>query len=665
MNLLLNNKIKIFEMRRYFLRASNDENNTGKSSDFLRKNPYKINKKEIAGEDKIFPYLIPFEKSVIFQDDDNKIENLYNSMKGKIRYVICILIENDSYNNSQMLRRTLNSFIDYIISLKDMLFKGTEIFNENDIKKIEKINQYILSKKHYYINEDHSKHIEIHCISKINYFNEVEILKCFYCSIINQLKIKEGIIFSSILTAGLEIKAFNNDIKSLLLLSYNSSESHNIIVPLIEENNNDDLISKIKKYERINFNLYNLNFYDMTQSVPISSYFNLMTIDDNLFYDLKKYYKNIRDNQSIDFHDYNISLFLSRRGHSIIYYNPELIGEINLTNFMDISIPDYRDNWIKRYSGYYANFFELLRVLIDCNNFNIFKKIFLSFQIIGYIVDFIFPSLSSIVIYTVLYEAFNIYDILPSSFLTSLYLFLFICSGTTSLISKNSNKMILTNIILYIFMEIFYFFIFICSTVAIHNIRMNKNSDSYEFDKFAISFIIILTFIPSIIPLFMKCSLIFENIIPFLLYFLLAASQSTSNYTFAKILNSCESFGGIYINESKGIIILIYFLFNLFFGSFILFNYTRKRRIITIMALGICFLLYNFFKQTAIIINLIINSKKFIIQPNALQEIKKELQKYDHLKFSSTTMWTELKNGKSIEPNFLESISESNMANSF
>ena len=77
-----------------------------------------------------------------------------------------------------------------------------------------------------------SKHIEIHCISKINYFNEVEILKCFYCSIINQLKIKEGIIFSSILTAGLEIKAFNNDIKSLLLLSYNSSESHNIIVPL-------------------------------------------------------------------------------------------------------------------------------------------------------------------------------------------------------------------------------------------------------------------------------------------------------------------------------------------------------------------------------------------------------------------------------------------------
>ena len=196
--------------------------------------------------------------------------------------------------------------------------------------------------------------------------------------------------------------------------------------------------------------------------------------------------------------------------------------------------------------------------------------------------------------------------------------------------------------------------------MAIHNIRMNKNSDSYEFDKFAISFIIILTFIPSIIPLFMKCSLIFENIIPFLLYFLLAASQSTSNYTFAKILNSCESIGGIYINERKGIIILIYFLFNLFFGSFILFNYTRKRRIITIMALGICFLIYNFFKQTAIIINLIINSKKFIIQPNALQEIKKELQKYDHLKFSSTTMWTELKNGKSIEPNFLESISDSN-----
>ena len=151
-------------MRRYFLRASNDENNTGKSSDFPRKNPYKINKKEIAGEDKIFPYLIPFEKSVIFQDDDNKIENLYNSMKGKIRYVICILIENDSYNNSQMLRRTLNSFIDYIISLKDMLITHKNILIVYFLKNLKEqkfLMKMILKKLKKLINIFYPKNITI------------------------------------------------------------------------------------------------------------------------------------------------------------------------------------------------------------------------------------------------------------------------------------------------------------------------------------------------------------------------------------------------------------------------------------------------------------------------------------------------------------------------
>ena len=125
-------------------------------------------------------------------------------------------------------------------------------------------------------------------------------------------------------------------------------------------------------------------------------------------------------------------------------------------------------------------------------------------------------------------------------------------------------------------MEVYYLFILICSIIAINNVRINNNSDPYKFNSLAISLIIVLTFIPSIIPLIIKGSLIIENIIPTLLYFFFGASQSTSNYILPKILNSCEACGGEKIKERKGIIILVYFLLNLSIGCLNFFNYTRK-----------------------------------------------------------------------------------------
>jgi hypothetical protein len=208
-------------------------------------------------------------------------------------------------------------------------------------------------------------------------------------------------------------------------------------------------------------------------------------------------------------------------------------------------------------------------------------------------------------------------------------------------------------------MEIYYLFILICSIIAIHNIRINKISDSYKFNSLAITLIIILTFIPSIIPLIIKGKLIFENITQTLLYFLLGTSQSTSTYMFPKILNSCDSCGGENIKERKGIIIILYFLFNSLIGSFIFVNYKRKKRVETIMILGICFLIYNFFKMSAIIINLIINSNKLVYQSNPEEKIKKIFQRYDNMKLSSVTMASELNKGESVGFSVLESIDPS------
>ena len=670
------------EQQKYIIRSSNNINLQEKvfilpsDNSFTKEtiNPLaEKEKKDKEKENKNYPYIIRVGKSVDFKEEGRNLENLYNNLKGKIRFVICIIMENDSSYNSDKLKRTLDSIKNNFTFLKEIhlevknilicIFfkeiKSKEIFNKEDYESMKDINSYILVKKKFNFEENSNRSIKIHCISKIDYFSEIEIFKCFYCLIIKQLKIKEGIIFTSVITAGVEINFYS--LKTLVLLSFNSQESHNIIVPLIDDCNNDNIIYKIKKYERIHFNIYNLNFYCMTQSIPILSYFNVMTIDDKLFQDLNIYYRYAYNNCSVDFHDYNLSLFLSRNGHSIIYYNENSMADIYLIDYYnDLPIDDYKDNWIKRYSGYYGNFFELLSVFIDCNNFNILKKIFLIIQIIGYIVDFIFPSLSSIIIYTIFYEAFDIIDSCPAIFCTLLYLFLFICSGACSMISSISKKLLLTNLIFYIFMEVYYVFILICAIIATNNIRVNNNySDPYKFNSLAISFIIILTFIPSIIPLIIKNKLIIENIIQALLYFSLGASQSTSTYMLPKILNSCEACGGENIKERKGIIILLYFLFNLLIGCFSFYNYTRKKRVETVMILGICFLVYNFFKMSAIVINLIINSNKLICKPNAVQEIKKEFQRYDNMKLSSVTMASEFNKGESVNITGLGSINPS------
>jgi hypothetical protein len=301
-------------------------------------------------------------------------------------------------------------------------------------------------------------------------------------------------------------------------------------------------------------------------------------------------------------------------------------------------ISEYRNIWIKRYSGYYGNFFEIIRSFIDCNNLNIFKRIFMFFQILGYIVEFIFPSFSSIVIYTIFYEAFNIYDERPAVLCTFIYLILLISSGVCSLVTMNSTKIQFTNLIFYFFFEIYYLFILLCSIVAMDNVRKNKNKtntnspyqfkslDLYQFNTKAIICIIIFTVIPGILPMIFKYETIFDNFIPLLLYLLLGASPSSSSFYMAKILNACETCGGKNIPERKGITILIYILSNLFFGSLIFFNDTRKKKADMIMSLGIIYLIYNFFKVTAIVINILINNNNLNIWPSVVdEEIKKEL----------------------------------------
>ena len=607
-----------------------------------------------------------------FKLESEPIDMIYKPLRGKIYYVFCILVKNDSYNNSILLEKTL-SRIKYILSyMKEILIepeniliciffneiKNNDLFNEKDINTLEDKNEYILKIKKYIVD---NKNINVHCFTKLGYFSDVEILKCFYCKIIKQLKPENNIIFTSTISAGIYL--YSNAFYNLIQLSYYSKNTHNIVVPQIEEDKNDNIIFKIKKYERIHYNIYNLNFYDMTASVPLSSLFNIMTIDNKLFNCLNNYYKKININMSIDFHDYNLSLFLYQNNINILYYNRKSLGIIFYLDYYQNQVSDYRDTWIKRYSGYYGNIFRIIGTFFSCNNFNFFKKILMIFQIFGLLAEFVFPSLSNMVIFTVFYEAFGMYDMRPATFFALLYLSILICSGACSLITNKSKKTQIAFIIFYFFMELYYIFILICSIIAIYNVKKNKNNDSYKFNTKAITCIIILTFIPAALPMIFKASTFLSNFFPMILYLLLGASPSTSIFHMAKILNACEACGGKNIKERKGITLLIYLLFNLLFGSLVFFNYNRTRRIRIIMIFGIIYLIYNFFKVFGIIINLLINSNKLNIPSNCSEEIKKELSKNNNLKNSSFNPYKE--NNKDFSKNGDQSSNYDNQKQTF
>ena len=237
----------------------------------------------------------------------------------------------------------------------------------------------------------------------------------------------------------------------------------------------------------------------------------------------------------------------------------------------------------------------------------------------GLLIEFIYPSLSILVIYSIFYEAFGIFDIRPAVFMTLLYLIMNLGSGVCSLISDKSKNSEYANYFFYIFMEIYYLLVLICSIPAMDNIKKRKfplNTDNillliyfsdfldYKFNTAACVCLIIFTFIISILPIIFNFSLISKNISQMFLYLFLGAPSSTSHFLIAKIWRAPETSGGSFHEERKGIIIIIFFLSNLFFGFLCFYNYNRKLRANCVMGLAIFHLIYLFFKIIAILSSL-------------------------------------------------------------
>ena len=547
-----------------------------------------------------------------FSLEGQEITEIFQNNKGQYYYIISILLRDDSVESSSELEKTLRGIINNLQSLSDLGINSQNILICIFLKEIK--TAVLVKKEHLSLISDNKQQflylspkknnfseLNICIISKNTIFYENQALKCFYCGIITQLRNRDQTIFTSVITSNV-VPALNS-LKKLICSSYDSQKYHAVSVGLIETNSNSNgLVSKINQYERVHFNLYDMNFYDMAAAVPVSSLISTMCLDENLYNLLKIYYLRVNENQTIDFHDCYLALYLYQSNIKIKFLSKETYAYLT-TN--ELSYADYQNIWVSRYSGYYGNFFDIIKTFLNFNYCNPLKKIFLFFQILGLAIDFIFPSLASMVIYSTLYEAFGATDKRPAIFFTILYIVLLTASGASSLISKNAKKTKLTNYFLYIFMEAYYLFVILCSVAAMDRVHKNKDHNSYKFNKAAASLLIILTFLPYIVPMIIKNGVIITNILPMLLYLLLGASCSTSNFLIAKLWNAAETSGGEEIYDRKSLTVIVFFLFNLFFGCLTFYNNTRKKRVVCVMGLSIMFLIYNFARILAIVLRIL------------------------------------------------------------
>ena len=619
----------------------NEETQIEQEKDYSRHDIYKraFNFLDLNGND---------SEKFIYKGNEEEKTKIFNT--GEFDYIICVLVNDDSDNSSRQLETTINAIYDNFNSLEHLgigskhtlvcvFIKNTtsfSLFNSEDIKS-QRNKDYFLYLK---AKKSGNQNSTIIIFTKPNGLTDIGALKCFYLGVVDQLKVEKKVLFTSVITAGVS----PNNLKNLILSAYNNSKSNAASVGVIRSEG-DKIFSMVEQYERTHFNIYNMNFYGMSAVVPLSSLLSTIAVNDNCLKILKDYYSEAGENQTIDYHDYNVALFLYKNKINVKFYSEE-VARIKL----DLEFWQYQELWVNRYSGYYGNFFGLGKEFISCDNFNMLKKLILFFQIIGFLIEFIYPSLSSMVIYSILYEAFGTIDYRIATFFTMLYIFMLVASGMCSLVTSKPQEMKMTNFFLYIFMEVYYLFVLICSVIAMDNLKKNKTNNEYKFNNGAISCIIIFTFIPYIIPMLLKSGLIIENLLNMLTYIGLGASCSTSNFLMAEVFNAAGTSGGIETDERKGIALIIFFLYNLFFGCLTFYNVTRRKRAECIMGFGIFFLLYNFFKIIGIVINILNKDEAVGSKSNeTINSIKNELGR-DEDDFKSESRM--LKNSNQYNNNF-------------
>ena len=400
----------------------------------------------------------------------------FNFLDDRAQYslIIPIIIENDSLSNSRKLRNTMNSLF---LSLPELIQIG--ISNQNILICLFFL--HFSSNKTFsqiYPNTDYlaacctgdldyncsscyivsSTGIPINIISfNKNHSTHVECLKCFYLFILNDIK-----YYNTISIIEDEKKIFNNTFyilnwqngiipeKNTISNLIKTATEPMIIFPAVHSLPNN-LFGEILEFYYLYIQIYSYYYYNVTSSCPIEHKFSLIKIDKKLYQVMKNYFTYyIYNDAELYYHDFKLGIFLLNNGYHTYYIN-----QINVFYYeRTLNFNEFMMNYCKQKSSYILIFFDLLNSFILWSNMNFFKfikKIFLFFQLLELIIDFLYIGFTILIIFSFLSEAFIDEDERIVIFFTVIYSIMTICSCCFSLISPKENGRDKTFIYFHIF----------------------------------------------------------------------------------------------------------------------------------------------------------------------------------------------------------------------
>ena len=601
----------------------------------LNKEIKKVNNEQKTTENNETQYLYNFlmkkENSKSFQFNYQK--NQFNSkitcdeinkLKGKIDLLITIDVIDDTSQNGISLQKTL-----------DCIFTNFSKLNKYTITN-EKIAIFIFFE---YINIKENFNIFFQTVEKQNnksiYGNIFKYLQYdlyifntkFSFDFVNTifdhnlnnnfflLKLKNGIRFKT-----------PNVISSLIDCSLTKKDKKTVlIIPLIEieslSEQTQNLFTEFENYENFLYNIYDLNYFDLSITVPENDYVTFYNLDKHIIDKFNQFYSTNYLNEYYNSH--SLSIYLKLSEYNVIFAS-EIICYKNRNL---ITFSQMKNHYINKRSN---DFLALYDLLYNFSEFTLTNKLIIIHRIIGLLFSFLYPSFSTMFIFCIFQEAFNTYKTSFSFFFSCINIFFTILFISIGFIQQKEEIKIETNeyqskidemnsIYFFVF-DCYYILIFICSIPAIYYIDHNKPPSNYKFKKIFCLSLIIINFVLSIIPILFYLKTFFGKIKKSFKYLILACPGYNGFFNILGIIQCLKTDS----KKTKSILLLcISNCFILIFG-YCLNN--RKRRMNFVEVLSIIFTIYNGIKIICIIINTIINESGEYDEENInnLNKMKKE-----------------------------------------
>ena len=629
----------------YFKENNNEKSNFSQSNSIISKNPLTMNNQvfqhlnnKYSNNEQIeniflnytFHFLYNFftpkenENPFGFQYQKNYFNNLIvcdelDKLKGKIDLLITIDLKDDSFSNGITLKKSLDSILTNFSELNKYNILSENIIIFIFIEEIKIKENYF---NFYQTEENNKEYIYVRLMQYSQYdiyiFNtkfKFDIINIIYDRKDKNLfilKLKNGIRFNN-----------SNIIKSLIQYSLiKENKKNSLIIPLIEyESLNDqpqNFFTEFENFENFIYNIYDLNYFDFTFSVPQNNYITFFIINKKNIGKFNHFYSLIYFSDYINSH--SLSIYIKKSGYNVIFANKIICYK----NRNHISFSQMINKYIKKKSNDFLVLNDLTQIFSEIP---FFKKLLILHRFFGLFFSLLYPAFSTLFIYCILSECFNSKN--PSFFFSCINIFFIILFLITSLISKFEKsknyeyifKINELNAIYFYIYDFYYIFICFCSCITLYNIQHNKKDSNYKFNKVMCLCLIFINFFISIIPILFFIKSYYKKIIKSLKYLFIACPGYNGFFNILGIINSFK------IPSNKALCLLLICIFNSIIFIFGFFLVNRKRRIIFIEILSITFTIYNGLKILCIVINIVINNNKRIIGEK--MENEKNIDKYN------------------------------------